>query len=48
MEKGLDKLVRQFAFSPFYQKYILVRSAVSLPGTKPVTPAVNFTPATLI
>ena len=46
LDKGLDKLVLQFAGTPFYQEYILARSAVSLPGGKPETPAESPTPAT--
>lgn len=46
LEKGLDKLVLQFAGTPSSQEYILARSAVSLPGGKPETPAESPTPAT--
>jgi hypothetical protein len=35
LEKGIDKLVLQFAGTPFYQEYTLARRTVSLPGSKP-------------
>ena len=35
LEKGIDKLVLQFAGTPFYQEFTLARRTVSLPGSKP-------------